>query len=60
MDPKAIQYIPKNTFFDMPDLFNKIINEEKLATAFPLREYWMDIGRLDDYEKANKEFSGVF
>lgn len=34
------------------------MNEQIDASAFPLREYWLDIGRLDDYEKANYEFYG--
>ena len=34
--------------------------DKKEITVFPIREYWIDIGRLDDYEKANLEFAEIF
>jgi NDP-sugar pyrophosphorylase family protein len=30
------------------------------ALSFPLREYWLDIGRMEEYEKANSEYHEVF
>jgi NDP-sugar pyrophosphorylase family protein len=44
----------------MPNLFNKIIALGRETTAFPLREYWLDIGKREDFEKANSEFGEVF
>ena len=41
----------------MTSLFKKIILKKKKTISFPLEEYWKDIGRLSDYETANKEFS---
>ncbi|MEK4353578.1 nucleotidyltransferase family protein [Paenibacillus sp. FSL R5-0475] len=58
LSPEVLKNIPQNEFYDMPDLFKKLMNEQIEASAFPLREYWLDIGRLDDYEKANYEFCG--
>ncbi|WP_217586173.1 nucleotidyltransferase family protein [Lentibacillus saliphilus] len=60
LDPMTITHVPTDTFFDMPDLFNKLIKHNERVSAFPIREYWMDIGRVDDFEKANGEFSEVF
>jgi dTDP-glucose pyrophosphorylase len=55
IDPKALAYIPKKTFYDMPSLFEKLL-EERLDTAvFPIREYWIDIGRMDDFQRANMD-----
>ena len=59
LEPEAIKHIPKNEFFDMTQLIEKMIKDEKTA-AFPIREYWIDIGRLNDLERANGEFSEVF
>lgn len=56
LSPEALNYIPKNQFFDMPELFQKLIDFEKKTTVFPIREYWLDIGRMDDFEKANNEY----
>ena len=60
LSPKILEYIPQNQFYDMPTLFEKIINENKNAISFPLREYWLDIGRIEEYKKANEEYDEVF
>jgi len=60
LSPDVLEYIPKNEFFDMPTLFEKIISENKNAISFPLREYWLDIGRIEEYKKANEEYDEVF
>ena len=56
----VLEYIPKNEFYDMPTLFEKLIKEEENVISFPLREYWLDIGRIEEYKKANEEYSKVF
>ena len=57
---KVLDYIPKDTFYDMPTLFQKLINEELKILSFPIHEYWLDIGRIVDYERANDEYFNVF
>jgi dTDP-glucose pyrophosphorylase/predicted transcriptional regulator len=60
LDPKTIDLIPKNEFYDMPTLFEKLIAMNENTVSFPLREYWLDIGRMEEYEKANLEYPEVF
>ncbi|MDD5156445.1 nucleotidyltransferase family protein [Sulfurimonas sp.] len=60
LSPKALSLIPDGEFFDMPSLFEKIINEDNKALSFPIHEYWLDIGRINDYEQANSEYYEVF
>lgn len=60
LDPKCIDFIPANEFYDMPTLFEKLINMQENIMSFPLREYWLDIGRIEEYEKANLEYHEVF
>lgn len=60
LSPDVIEYIPENQFYDMPTLFEKIISEKQNAISFPLREYWLDIGRIEEYNKANEEYDEVF
>lgn len=60
LDPEVIQYIPKNQFYDMPTLFETLIKKEQKAISFPIREYWLDIGQMEEYERANQEYAGVF
>ncbi len=56
----AIHEIPKDVFYDMPTLFEKLIALNKNVISFPIREYWLDIGRVEEYEKANDDYYKVF
>lgn len=58
--PSVLRFIPSGTYFDMPTLFEQIVKSGYTSSAFPVREYWMDIGRMPDFEKANIEFSEMF
>jgi NDP-sugar pyrophosphorylase family protein len=60
LSPEAIRHIPENKFYDMPTLFEKLIEYKEKVVSFPIREYWLDIGRIEEYERANNEFHGVF
>lgn len=60
LDPIALDFIPMDSFYDMPTLFERLIESNYSTSVFPIREYWCDIGRLDDYEKANLEYEEVF
>lgn len=60
LSPTVLEYIPENEFFDMPTLFETLIGEDKKTVSFPLREYWLDIGRIEEYQKANEEYNEVF
>ena len=60
LSPDCLKYIPHNQFYDMPTLFEKLISENENVISFPLREYWLDIGHIEEYEKANEEYDEVF
>ncbi|MDQ7047921.1 MAG: nucleotidyltransferase family protein [Sulfurovum sp.] len=60
LDTDALAIIPDDTFFDMPTLFETLIENDKKTISFPIREYWLDIGRMSDFERANNEYHGVF
>jgi dTDP-glucose pyrophosphorylase/predicted transcriptional regulator len=60
LDAKVLDFVPENEFFDMPTLFEKVIDKNLKCISFPIREYWLDIGIVADYERANREFSSFF
>lgn len=60
LNPESIKLIPKNEFFDMPTLFEKLVAMNSETAVFPIHEYWLDIGKMDDFEKANGEYKDVF
>lgn len=60
LEPHTLDHIPANTFFDMPSLYEKIIKIKQEAAIFPLREYWLDIGHMSDFERAQGDFKDFF
>jgi NDP-sugar pyrophosphorylase family protein len=40
---------------DMPELMDELIKAKRRVTAFPVTEYWIDIGRIEDLERARAE-----
>lgn len=60
LEPELLDRIPHNEFYDMTDLINELIDENKSVGAFPIREYWADIGQHEDFEKANDEYREKF
>lgn len=60
LEPECIDSIPDNEFYDMPSLFEELIKNNRKIISFPLKEYWLDIGRVADYEKAKVEYNYIF
>ena len=58
VDQALCRLIPSGCRFDMPDLIAAAIRERKAVISFPVREYWLDIGRLEHYEKAEADVAG--
>ncbi|MFA7243563.1 MAG: nucleotidyltransferase family protein [Sulfuricellaceae bacterium] len=60
LEPEVLDLVSQNTYFDMPTLFEKLIELKKETAVFPIREYWLDVGQLVDYDRANGEYRDVF
>lgn len=60
LNPETIELIPKDTFYNMTQLFGELLAHAHQPAAYPVRDYWMDIGRIDDWEKAKAEYHSVF
>lgn len=60
LSPEVLEYIPEKEFFDMPTLFERLMEEDYNTISFPVREYWLDIGHMDAYHQANDEYGEVF
>jgi len=56
LEPEALELVPRATQFDMTTLFQLLAQGGRATGAFPIREYWLDVGRLDDLERARLEF----
>lgn len=58
LNPEMLQLIPVDQPHDMTDLIEQLIAKGHRVVGFPLKEYWLDIGRIDDYEKAKQDVKG--
>lgn len=55
VSPDAFDLIPEQGRYDMTRLFTGIIGKGWGTSAFPIHEYWLDVGRLDDFERAQAD-----
>ena len=60
LDPRLLSYIPEDEYFDITDLMAKALSNNNILAAFPIEEYWMDIGQHQDYKKANLDYNNLF
>ncbi len=60
LEPEVLDLIPSATYFDMPELFTRLIGQNHETAVFPIREYWLDIGHMEDFARANGDFPEVF
>jgi NDP-mannose synthase len=52
VEPAAIEYIPRDEYFDFPDLVTAMIAAGQQVGAYAFDGLWFDIGRQEDYEQA--------
>ena len=59
VSPDALDLIPNAGIFNMTDLFAAQIDGagkgQRAPAVFPLREYWIDIGRVEDLDHAQRD-----
>lgn len=60
LEPPLLETIPADGACDMTTLFDTMIDDGRSVVAFPIREYWLDVGYKDDLVRANGEFAEVF
>jgi dTDP-glucose pyrophosphorylase len=55
LERSAAENVPPGCSFDMPQLIESLISLDRKVIGFPISEYWLDIGRMSDYEKARSD-----
>jgi len=55
LEPSVFSMIPKNIYFDMTTLIKSLLDTKRRVAAFPIREYWLDIGEYSSYVEAQKQ-----
>ncbi len=59
-EPRVLRFIPKGQYMDFPDLVQLLLEMGERVCGFPSQDYWLDIGRREDYETAQRDYgSGI-
>jgi len=58
-EPRVLDYIPYNQRLDLPDLVLSLIGAGEKVLSYPFDGYWMDLGRVSDYEQAVNDFDQI-
>jgi NDP-sugar pyrophosphorylase family protein len=54
LSPELIQRVTPGDRIDMPTLLEREIGAGREINMFPVHEYWLDIGRMDDFQRAQQ------
>jgi len=60
MTPDVFNHIPYNQHYDMDKLIKKLLSNHIPIPKYDIKEYWLDIGRVGDYEKAQDVYKDKF
>ncbi|MFP6640844.1 MAG: sugar phosphate nucleotidyltransferase [Myxococcota bacterium] len=58
MQPGIFELIPDGEYFGMDSLIRMMLERNLPVQKYEMEEYWLDIGREDDFEKAQELFKG--
>lgn len=59
VSPRIINSVPKNHKVDMPTLLEQHMKERENILMFPIHEYWLDIGQMDDFNRAQVDIHSL-
>jgi len=59
MKKEVLKYLPENCHFNTTDLMEKIIEKGYKILSYPLAGYWLDVGKHEDFEKAQKDIRQI-
>lgn len=59
VSPKIRSFVRQNFRIDMPTLLEQSISQQQNVLMFPIHEYWLDIGRIEDYNRAQTDIMNL-
>lgn len=61
LNPEIVISAPMGEKVDLPTVLQECMDNGSKVSSFPIHEYWLDVGRIDDFELAQRDvISGVF
>jgi NDP-sugar pyrophosphorylase family protein len=58
-EPEILKYIPKGERLDFPELMNILLKNGKKVSVYESDDFWLDLGRPEDYKKGIEEFEKI-
>ena len=59
MKKSLLAMIPKNEFYDITDLMEKVLEMDLKLVTYPINGYWLDIGKHEDFKKAQEDIKHI-
>jgi dTDP-glucose pyrophosphorylase len=59
INTEVLSSIPENEFYNMTQIIDPLLEKKKIL-SYPIHEYWIDIGNIEDYNKAHADYEEVF
>ena len=59
LSPSVVSSVPQDFNIDMPTILEQQISLQKDVLMFPIHEYWLDIGRMDDFNRAQVDIRSL-
>jgi NDP-mannose synthase len=55
-EPRVLKYVEKGSYLDFPNLVQRLLAHGERVCGYQCEDYWLDIGRREDYELAQQEY----
>ena len=59
INPSILKEIPKDEYYDITDLFNKLLDQNQKIGVYKIDDYWIDIGHPQDFYQALYEYENI-
>jgi NDP-sugar pyrophosphorylase family protein len=55
-EKRVLNWVSAKKYLDFPDLIQKLVKKGQKVICYPSDDFWLDIGRHEDYEEAQEKF----
>jgi NDP-sugar pyrophosphorylase family protein len=59
LEPRVLDLVPRNVRLDLPELVVRLLDAGEPVHGYRHDGYWLDIGRPDDYERAQEDVGRI-
>lgn len=56
LSPEVVRAIPAGRRYDMNRVFEQALVSGTPVSVYPLQDYWIDVGQIDDFNRASEQF----